>query len=244
MANNINFTSSLKSKLILMAAIPALALLYFAGSGVLERQATSKEMVKLEALVDVSVEIGALVHEMQKERGMSASFIASKGEKFAAELPAQREKTDQAFATLQTTLKGFDSSSYSAGLKILVDTAVGNLGELATKRGLISALGIEGSQSSAYYTKAIASLLDVPAQVSMLSSHSEISRLAASYSSLLQAKERTGRERALLAAVFVADQFTPETLSRFLKIFPLRMSISTCFLPTRWTAKKSFIKPR
>ena len=58
MENNINFTSSLKSKLILMAAIPALALLYFAGSGDLERQATSKEIVKLEALVDVSIEIG------------------------------------------------------------------------------------------------------------------------------------------------------------------------------------------
>ncbi len=51
MENNINFTSSLKSKLILMAAIPALALLYFAGSGVLERQATSKKMVKLDALM-------------------------------------------------------------------------------------------------------------------------------------------------------------------------------------------------
>ena len=134
MPNNIAFTSSLRSKLILMAAIPALALLYFAGSGVLERQSTSKEMAKLESLVDVSVKIGALVHEMQKERGMSASFIGSNGVKFAAELPAQRAKTDKAVETFQTTLKSFDAGSYSDGLKTLLDAAVSNLGELTAKR--------------------------------------------------------------------------------------------------------------
>jgi methyl-accepting chemotaxis protein len=68
MASKIAFTSSLMARLILMAAIPALALLYFAGSGVSERLSTSQEMTRLESLVDVSVKIGALVHEMQKER--------------------------------------------------------------------------------------------------------------------------------------------------------------------------------
>lgn len=161
MPNKIAFTSSLKSKLILMAAIPALALLYFAVSGVLERVSTSTEMAKLESLVNVSVKIGELVHEMQKERGMSASFIGSKGVKFAAELPAQRAKTDKAVETLQAILNGFDAGSYSDGLKTLLDAAVSNLGELTAKRDIISAFGMEGVQSIAYYTKTIGYLLDV-----------------------------------------------------------------------------------
>ncbi len=227
-----------------MAAIPALALLYFAGSGVLERLSTSKEMTKLESLVDVSVKIGALVHEMQKERGMSASFIGSNGVKFAAELPAQRVKTDKAVETLQTTLKSFDPASYSEGLKTLLDVAVGNLGELAAKRGIISALGMDGTQSSAYYTKTIGSLLDVPAQVSTLSSHSEISRLASSYSSLLKAKERAGMERALLTTVFAADQFTPDTQSRFLKNFSAQDVYTDMFLAYALDSQKEFYKTK
>lgn len=244
MANNITFTSSLRSKLILMAAIPALALLYFAGSGVLERLSTSKEMTKLESLVDVSVQIGALAHEMQKERGMSASFIGSNGVRFASELPTQRAKTDKAVETFQTTLNGFDPGSYSSELKTLMDAAVSNLGELTAKRGIISALGMDGTQSSAYYTKTIGSLLDIPAQVSTLSSHSEISRLASSYSSLLKAKERAGMERALLTTVFAADKFTPDTQSRFLKNFSAQDVYTDMFFAYALDSQKEFYKAR
>ncbi len=244
MSNTIVFTSSLKSKLILLATIPILAMLYFAGSGVLERLSLSKDMVKLESLVDVSVRIGALVHHMQKERGMSASFIASKGDKFSVELPAQRVKTDKALDTLQTTLKSFDAGSYSDGLKILLDAAAANLGELTAKRGVISALGMDGLQSGAYYTKTISSLLDVSAQVSTLSSQSEISRLASSYSSLLQAKERVGRERALLTTVFASDQFTPDTLGRFLKNFSAQDVYTDLFFAYALDSQKEFYKTK
>ncbi len=244
MPNNIAFMSSLRSKLILMAAVPALALLYFAGSGVLEKLSLSKEMVKLESLVDVSVKIGALVHEMQKERGMSASFIGSKGVKFTAELPVQRTKTDKTIETLQTTLKSFDAGSYSDELKTLLGAALTNLGELTAKRGIISALGMDGTQSSAYYTKTIASLLDIPAQVSTLSSHSEISRLASSYSSLLKAKERAGMERALLTTVFAADQFTPDTQSRFLKNFSAQDVYTDMFFAYALDSQKAFYKAK
>ena len=244
MPNNINFTSSLKARLILMAAIPALALLYFVGSGVLERLSTSKEMTKLESLVDVSVKIGALVHEMQKERGMSASFISSNGAKFAAELPVQRAKTDEAVETFQTTLMHFDTGTYGEGLKALLEAAVNNLGELGSKRAAISAFGMEAVQSSAYYTKTIGSFLDIPAQVSTLSSHSEISRLASSYSSLLKAKERVGMERALLATVFVADRFTPDTQSRFLKNFSAQDVYTELFFAYALDSQKEFYKAK
>lgn len=216
MPNTISFASSIRAKLILMVAIPALALLYFAGSGVIERRAVSKEMVELEALVGVSVKIGALAHELQKERGMSASFLGSNGVKFAAELPVQRNKTDNVLETFQTTLSRFDLSSYSDELKKILDAAQSELAQLGGQRAKISDFGMNGTQSSAYYTKTISALLAVPARVSILSSNSEISRMASAYSSLLRAKEHTGIERALLAAAFVANQLTPDSQNRFL----------------------------
>jgi methyl-accepting chemotaxis protein len=244
MASKIAFTSSLMARLILMAAIPALALLYFAGSGVSERLSTSQEMTRLESLVDVSVKIGALVHEMQKERGMSASFISSNGAKFAAELPQQRTKTDKSIETLQATLKTFNAADYNQSLKTFLETALSNLAELGAKRNTINSFGMDAIQSSAYYTKTIASLLDIPAQTSILSSHSDISRLASSYSSLLKAKEHAGMERALLSTVFVADRFTPDTQSRFLKNLSAQDVYTNMFFAYALDSQKEFYQAK
>jgi methyl-accepting chemotaxis protein len=84
-----------RAKLILLSAIPALAMLYFAASTSLEKASVTKEMVKLETMIELSVKMGEVAHELQKERGMSALFIGSKGEKFAKELPEQRVKSDE-----------------------------------------------------------------------------------------------------------------------------------------------------
>jgi methyl-accepting chemotaxis protein len=66
-----------RTKLILMGAVPTIALLYFAVSGTMDKATIAAEMTRLEALVEVSVKIGDLAHELQKERGLSAGFISS-----------------------------------------------------------------------------------------------------------------------------------------------------------------------
>ncbi|MEQ1530852.1 MAG: nitrate- and nitrite sensing domain-containing protein, partial [Methylococcales bacterium] len=235
-----NVTLNLRSKLILIATIPALVMLYFAGTVVIERLSIVKEMITLESLADVSVKIGALVHELQKERGMSTSFIGSKGSKFASELPLQRVKTDKMLEMLQARLNSFDPGSYRGELKTVLGVAMNNLGELSAKRNIISALGMEATQSIAYYSNTIHSLLDVPSQVSTLSSNSEISRLASSYSSLLKAKERAGIERGLLTMVFVSDQFTLDTQSRFLKNLSAQDVYTDLFFTYALDSQKDF----
>ena len=46
-------------------------------------------------LTELSVVYSELVHELQKERGMTAGFIGSKDTKFANKLKNQRQNTDQ-----------------------------------------------------------------------------------------------------------------------------------------------------
>ena len=205
-----------RAKLVLLTVIPTLAMFYFAGSVSLEKASIAKEMVKLESLIDISVKVGEVVHELQKERGMSAVFLASKGNKLASELLVQRAEADKKIETLHATLKNFDASKNGNDLKAVLDVAESNLAVLGTKRSSISAFGIAGAESGAYYTKTISSLLDVSSKVSTLSSNSEISRRASAYANLLQAKERAGIERALLTTVFVTDSFTPDTWARFI----------------------------
>ncbi|WP_373974054.1 nitrate- and nitrite sensing domain-containing protein [Chitinibacter sp. SCUT-21] len=210
-------TLSTKSKLILMGAIPALALIVFSLMAVKEKMAQVAELQRLEALVTLSVTIGDLTHELQKERGMSAMLITSQGKLNQRELGEQRALSDQKIKTLQTALTQFDRKLYGADLDRTLSQASDRLAQIDAKRQAISALSLPAAESAAYYTGLITAFQQMPAMVSQLSSHGEVARLSAAYANLLQAKERAGRERAMLSAVFTTNQFSAATLNSFLQ---------------------------
>ena len=233
-----------RMKLILLTAIPAAAMLYFAASTSLEKAAVANEMVKLESMIQVSVKMGEAVHELQKERGMSALFLGSKGAKFASELPVQRVEADKKIEILQTALKSFDAGKDKEQLAVVLDAVGVNLAELGHKRSSISALGLAGSESAAYYTKTIGALLDVATKVSTLSTNSEISRRSTAYTNLLQYKERTGIERALLSATFAAGSFTPETQAKYIATTSAQKVYANLFLTYAPADEKAFYQEK
>jgi hypothetical protein len=63
-------------------------------------------------LADFSVHASALLHELQKERGLSSLFLGSKGKEFAQDVIAQRKLTDQKLLELKDQ-HGYESN-YSA----------------------------------------------------------------------------------------------------------------------------------
>jgi methyl-accepting chemotaxis protein len=205
-----------RTKLLLIVLVPLLGLLYFSINSTLEKAAVSKEMGRLEYLVSMSVRIGNLAHELQKERGMTAGFIGSQGAKFSSELPTQRSVTDKMASELGQALTTIDTSQFDQSLKTALDDALHDMSEIGAKRDAITALKLPSKDAVGFYTTIIGKFLGIPNQVSILSSNSQVARLASSYSSLLQAKERAGQERAILTGVFAADKFTPELFARFL----------------------------
>ena len=126
-----------RTKLVLIVIVPLLGLLYFSASNTLERSAVSREMGKLESLVGLSVRIGGLAHELQKERGMTAGFLGSNGVKFAVELPVQRGETDKKTGELKQALAGFNSDQFGASLKNSLSEVLKNIDELGAKRSAI-----------------------------------------------------------------------------------------------------------
>ena len=81
---------SFKTKIFTLLAIPMLGFLWFAIGAIYLAQSTNSEMDELTKLTQLSAVYSELVHELQKERGMTAGFLGSKGTKFAQKLPSQR----------------------------------------------------------------------------------------------------------------------------------------------------------
>jgi methyl-accepting chemotaxis protein len=206
----------LRVRLLLMVGIPLAGMLFLAGWNTVEKIFETRDLARLQALVEVSTQIGMLTHELQKERGMSAGFIGSEGRNFAEELKVQHGASDRRQQELQAVLTGFDASHFGASFATQLAASTQLLNELSAKRQVIAALSIPGPEAIAYYTRSIAALLGVSGQLATLSQDKDIARQASAYSALLQAKERAGIERAMLSNVFGADRFTPETLVRFI----------------------------
>ncbi|MCU7376730.1 nitrate- and nitrite sensing domain-containing protein [Paucibacter sp. O1-1] len=66
----------------------------FGGMYVHNEYRTQQQLALVIDLSNVAIINSALVHELQKERGMSAGFIGSKGQSFNDALPSQRNQTD------------------------------------------------------------------------------------------------------------------------------------------------------
>jgi len=220
---------SIKTKLALMLVFPILGLLYFSISGVLEKATAVSNLRTMQTLSALAVKSSALIHEMQKERGMSAGFIGSKGEKFSAELPKQRGVTDQKAAELKTLLAQLDTAQFGTQFQTALTGAMGQLEKVGDMRKNVTELQAKPKESFDFYSALIGNFLDVISQISKSSKHDEVARATTAYLMFLNGKEQAGMERATLNGVFAANQFDPAVFRRFISLVSVQASYFNLF---------------
>lgn len=218
---------TIRTKLLLLLFLPVLGLLYFSGQELFRNYTTLQEMRKTEHLVGLSVRTGALVHELQKERGLSSGYINAKGEKFKDELSRQRQASDEQFKQLDAYLAV--NPEAAAVVKPSLEAAGQQKNRLAEIRSKVDGLTIEGKDSFAFYTGINYSYLDVVAAVGRNSRNPELMRAAISYFAFSKVKEEMGKERATLNAVIAGNAFNPETYQRTFSILAAQKSFMEGF---------------
>ncbi len=219
----------IKYRIFFISIVALVGMLAFSGYLVVDKRQVASEMESLNKLAKLGPVVSAVVHELQKERGTSAGFIGSKGARFAKELPAQREVTDEKRAALAAALDSFDSQSYGAGLVAKVEAAQSALAELEGKRTQVSAFELTVPRMAGYYTPTIAKLLSIVEEMSVLSSDAQVTNAITAYTTFLQAKERAGIERAMGAAGFGAGEFKPPVYRRFLQLIAMQETFLDTF---------------
>lgn len=198
----------LRFKLVLLVLIPLVGMAFFAGRSAVVNLSEANEARDVDLLVHLSVHTGNLLHETQKERGATAVFLASGGEKFATELPAQYEATDARRDELAKFLTDHSGNLPDVVIADLA-SAMEVLGNLDDHRNSASALTSQTAETIGHYTEMNNRFLTAIASVATASSNSEIRGDSTAYLAFLNAKERTGIERAQLATVFGTDEFAP-----------------------------------
>ena len=207
----------ISKKIGLALALPVLGLLAFSGFAVFDQYRTENEMATLQRIAGLAPDIGALVHELQKERGLSEGFIGSKGAaKFRTKVNAQRINTDKANKSLADSLLSFDAAAFGPGFVQLVKDAQRPLASLPGSRTKINDLSFTVPDVAGYYSGTIAKLLNIIGSMASLSSNADLANSIVAYISFLQAKERSGQERAIGAGGIASGQMPSALLQKFI----------------------------
>jgi len=219
---------SIRMKLILQILIPTITILLLASIliyGKYTEVATFQRAEKSSILLSY---ISSLVHETQKERGMSAVYLGSKGKKYKAKLIEQRKLTDKQLAVIKEYIAKENLNTPEL-LGDVISKAYEDTSKLQVMRDKILKLQIPTNKALEYYTNMNNDFLMIIVKVSAVPSTPEISKQIIAYLSFLMAKERAGIERAVGANILTHDYFVGDSQEKFSDLISTQNSFMKTF---------------
>ncbi|MEE4244301.1 MAG: nitrate- and nitrite sensing domain-containing protein [Kangiellaceae bacterium] len=217
MLNQLIANQNVKNQLIILVALPLIILLWFAIQRIDQSTTDYDEFFEFNQMTNVSIAGMSLIHEMQKERGMTASFIGSKGDKFKNDLPGQRTKVDEKLLALRA-LTNEIQSSLSSNNNLLISNVLATLEQRKDIRDKVDAFQFDVSGSLGAYTAMIEKVLSVNAYTTATAPTREVSNNVNALWNVTLSKEKAGLERGLMSGVFAQDEFKGGQKSRFIQL--------------------------
>jgi len=226
---NWQWISNLKisRKLALLVLPPLLTSILFGGMYVSNHYRTQQQLKLVIELSNVAIINSALVHELQKERGMSAGYIGSQGQSFKDDLPGQRGQTDSQISRFKQFAQQDD---FPIQLQATYDQVASSLIQLTTMRDKVSSLTVSVPEQVGYYTKMNTLLLSMVDEAASQSLDSELSMRLKAFAAYLQLKERAGIERAVLSTTFGNSEFAPGLFRKFVTLVAEQQTYAERFI--------------
>lgn len=196
---------SIKSKLIIIALIPLIALLYYLILNINED--IKIRSIAKEVVIDVQEveKISNVVHEIQKERTLSIVNYFQDNEKNRQALSVQRELTDKAINDLQRFLKNSNKNYLDV------------LDNLSSMRSKAENKNNE-QEISHYYTNSKNVLINEMVQIFRSSRKISLSKDFEEYLFLLYGKDFLAQTRTILGKSFINEKFENNEFAEFASI--------------------------
>ncbi len=199
----------------LALVLPVAGLLVFALWVLAGYYRTAHDAGNIRNMAEFAPTVGALVHAVQKERGVSAGFIGSTSATLAAKLPARRQETEEQRVEFVRALSRFNAERIGGGLAARIASAREAVDRIATWRGAFADRTITATELTKHYSDAIAKLIEIVEEMQLVGANTDLARTIYAYSHLIQAKEFAGLERTAGVAGFAAGRFDLASQMRF-----------------------------
>ena len=227
-----NFLNNMgiKSKLLLLVAFPLIGMIFLSSTYTYDAYKNNENMEEIEVIAKLSTLISSLVHETQKERGLSAGLIGSKGSKFENELSKQKKLSDKKITIFNAFVKDINFENYPVKLKTSIYNVSKKMGNIKNIRAEILSLKLTSNEVINFYSDINGDLLDNVVLIAKYSNDLVVSQELTAYSSFLFSKERAGMERALGASTLARDSFAPGMRAKLNNLIAEQNSYMNSFL--------------
>ncbi len=147
----------------------------------------------------IATQLSSIVHELQRERGLSIAYLVSKNKKFRTDLYKQKKETD---ATLITKSN-------------LISRKIIHPHELQNIREKINQHTLSSSEILTYYSNINNKLLSAIVHMAQNSTSPGVARELYSYSNFLFSKELAGIQRALGTEIISSSKLNKDKILTF-----------------------------
>ncbi|WP_218310080.1 nitrate regulatory protein [Alteromonas antoniana] len=171
-----------------------------------------------------------LIHQLQRERGISNVFLGSKGELFVEQRQHQLLQSKECEQTLRSVLKSLylGNHDHNQPMRLLsrITFALQGIDHLPVLREKVDNLALTPLESTSAYSRLIAGLLEVVFEAADVASDPQTTRLLVALFNFMQGKEYAGQERAWGAIGFAQANISASICD---KVQALTASQSQCF---------------
>ncbi len=212
----LNFTS-LKYKIAIIFIIPALGMLFFSSKYVNKKYNILQHVEKLSKTIIFIQDSSKLIHELQKERGLSSGYLGEDYLKFADALKKQRPVTDKAYSKFLDSL----SSNTLDTDKIFmtkIKKSLLELEKLSDCREHVDSRDTTFYKEVHFFSSTIEKLISTIPHLNDNFSSVEISNSMEALFNLINMKEYAGIERAFLSNIFSQNIISNEQASDIRKL--------------------------
>lgn len=198
---------SIKLKFFMLLTIPMSALCIFSAISLFELFSQKNNLVLLKNHISKAEKMSGVIHELQKERGMSFGYLTA---------PSETKKQNIIFQTKAVDKSVLELKNFLAINKM--DTKIMDIfAGLPPLRNKIADTSIQKQEIMAYYSDIIEKLSSGVLRTQQEAEDFDLKNILLSHYYLLGAKESLGKTRALLNSVFIQDRFMDDALEAFIK---------------------------
>ena len=145
-------TMSIRNKIKVISVFPLIFIIILSFFLNFNTYKKVNQLEDMKELANLNVKISLLLHETQKERGMSAGYIGSNGVKFKDNLTEQKELTNKNINEFKKTVQTLNSEIFPLNAYTLISKILKELATLEEVRNDINNLKIKSSTALVYYT--------------------------------------------------------------------------------------------
>ncbi|WP_240519668.1 nitrate- and nitrite sensing domain-containing protein [Amycolatopsis antarctica] len=202
----------LRSKLLLVLIIPTLTALVLGGLRTADKLSVADEFQQTADQVGLAIRVTNVVHELQTERTLAVTKIASGGAQGAPAFDAQIGKVDRAVDELRTATAGLATDDTEAQARY--DRGLQRLDSLRPLRAAANNSPYSDIATFSTYTELLKQLVQLGQEVTAAVSDRDLLRAGTATQSISEAKEFFTREDAALQIAALRNQFPGDLLEQ------------------------------